>query len=489
MRASAARPAPRAALPGAAAPRAASRLAARASMSPPRDDPAPPPAPSLLPWLARVTDDPALESRVALVDPGDGLGRRLVALRTLTPDEVIFNIPWSLVFADDDDDDSDDDRVDDDDALVAAALPWSARMAVRLLEERAARGPRLAWIESLPARVSTPPLEYAERALLACEDPAAIEEARSVAAAHDAAYLALAQRVRAAGADEDAFRVAVGAMHSRCFVHGPKGTHLAVPGVDMCNHSFERANAAVRVVTSPETCQGERATSEVAPPPPPRRDPGDADAADDARFFQLRAGEDGIDAGEEVTISYGAWPNDPFFLYFGFVPENNPNDSAILFRDAEDAARCAARAGLVASEADAAEIARGLMNETKGGGDDADDDEDDEGRGMMRRRMVLTRAGEVDAGVVRVAEALGVAWMDLVEARCRERMRAFETTLKEDRAKLAECEGGDEAGALADEAGALADEAVAVRFRMSKKEVLLGPLAAAQARARAIAES
>jgi len=101
---------------------------------------------------------------------------------------------------------------------------------------------------------------------------------------------------------------------------------------------------------------------------------------------------------------------------------------------------------------------------------------------MMRRRMVLTRAGEVDAGVVRVAEALGVAWMDLVEARCRERMRAFETTLKEDRAKLAECEGGDEAGALA-------DEAVAVRFRMSKKEVLLGPLAAAQARARAIAES
>ena len=85
--------------------------------------------------------------------------------------------------------------------------------------------------------------------------------------------------------------------------------------------------------------------------------------------------------------------------------------------------------------------------------------------------------------------ALGVAWMDLVEARCRERMRAFETTLKEDRAKLAECEGGDEAGALADEAGALADEAVAVRFRMSKKEVLLGPLAAAQARARAIAES
>ena len=488
MRAPAARPAPRAPRPGAAAPRAASRLAARASMSPPRDDPAPPPAPSLLPWLARVTDDPALESRVALVDPGDGLGRRLVALRTLTPDEVIFNIPWSLVFADDDDD-SDDDRVDDDDdALVAAALPWSARMAVRLLEERAARGPRLAWIESLPALVSTPPLEYAERALLACEDPAAIEEARSVAAAHDAAYLALAYRVRAAGADEDALRAAGGAMHSRCFVHGPKGTHLAVPGVDMCNHSFERANAAVRVVTSPETCQGERATSEAAPPPPPRRDPGDADAPT-TRGFSNPRGEDGIDAGEEVTISYGARGRT---IRSSCTSGSSRRTIRTIRRSLSATPRTprgAARAGLVASEADAAEIARGLMNETKGGGDDADDDEDDEGRGMMRRRMVLTRAGEVDAGVVRVAEALGVAWMDLVEARCRERMRAFETTLKEDRAKLAECEGGDEAGALADEAGALADEAVAVRFRMSKKEVLLGPLAAAQARARAIAES
>ena len=140
---------------------------------------------------------------------------------------------------------------------------------------------------------------------------------------------------------------------------------------------------------------------------------------------------------------HGAWPNDPFFLYFGFVPENNPNDSAILFRDAEDAARCAARAGLVASEADAAEIARGLMNETKGGGDDADDDEDEEeGRGMMRRRMVLTRAGEVDAGVVRVAEALGVAWMDLVERGVSRADARVRDHAQGGRAKLAECEGG-----------------------------------------------
>ena len=50
-----------------------------------------------------------------------------------------------------------------------------------------------------------------------------------------------------------------------------------------------------------------------------------------------------------------------------------------------------------------------------------------------------------------------------------ELLRAFPTTLKEDRALL-------DGGGLTD------DEAVAVRYRMSKKEVLLGPIAQARAR-------
>ena len=39
-------------------------------------------------------------------------------------------------------------------------LPWSARMAMELLEERAAGGERAPWIASLPAFVATPPLEF-----------------------------------------------------------------------------------------------------------------------------------------------------------------------------------------------------------------------------------------------------------------------------------------------------------------------------------------
>lgn len=44
-------------------------------------------------------------------------------------------------------------------------------------------------------------------------------------------------------------------------------------------------------------------------------------------------------AGQEVTISYGNWPNDLFFLLFGFVPEPNPNDSVVMFSTASHAAK------------------------------------------------------------------------------------------------------------------------------------------------------
>lgn len=36
-------------------------------------------------------------------------------------------------------------------------------------------------------------------------------------------------------------------------------------------------------------------------------------------------------SGEEVCISYGPWPNDVFFMLFGFVPADNPHDSVVLW--------------------------------------------------------------------------------------------------------------------------------------------------------------
>lgn len=34
-----------------------------------------------------------------------------------------------------------------------------------------------------------------------------------------------------------------------------------------------------------------------------------------------------------MTISYGRWSNEVFFLFFGFLPEDNPWDSITVFRD------------------------------------------------------------------------------------------------------------------------------------------------------------
>uniref|UniRef100_A0A061S8G6 Rubisco LSMT substrate-binding domain-containing protein n=1 Tax=Tetraselmis sp. GSL018 TaxID=582737 RepID=A0A061S8G6_9CHLO len=41
-------------------------------------------------------------------------------------------------------------------------------------------------------------------------------------------------------------------------------------------------------------------------------------------------------AGQEVTISYGSWPNDFFYLLFGFVPAGNPFDTVVLFDGPRD---------------------------------------------------------------------------------------------------------------------------------------------------------
>jgi hypothetical protein len=405
-------------------------------------------AAALLSWLAKVTNDPGIESRVALGTTR--YGRGLVALRNLVPNEVIFNVPWRLVLA------------EDHDEADASDLPWSALMAARLLEERHAGGERARWIESLPALVSTPPLEYTEHELAACEDAKAIAEATSTRDAHLAAYETLKPRLDAVECTERDLRWATGALHSRCFTHGPRGTHLAVPGVDLCNHDFAGANAAVAVVTSPEDVQGVAATAEIA-------DVGDGDTDGgtngDEIFFQLRAGEDGVEQGDEVTISYGPWPNDPFFLYFGFVPEGNPNDAVVLFDEVGDVAACAARLDMM-SIAEAGERAAAAAA--------AWDEEKRNGGSGAPTRMVITREG-IDEGVMRAVTALGLdgtgAFNALLEGRCKELLREYPTKLKEDRGLL-------NSGTLNE------NEFTSTLYKMSKKEVLLGPLAAAAARQR-----
>lgn len=76
-----------------------------------------------------------------------------------------------------------------------------------------------------------------------------------------------------------------------------------------------------RCLQSPGSCQGAAALDEVCPPAAAA-----ASAAEPSRF-ELVAGEEGVAAGQEVTISYGSWPSDVFLLFFGFAPHDNPHDS------------------------------------------------------------------------------------------------------------------------------------------------------------------
>lgn len=65
----------------------------------------------------------------------------------------------------------------------------------------------------------------------------------------------------------------------------PPPPPAAVPGVDMANHSLA-ASARVRLVHSPDACQGATAADEVCPP--------EAAAQQAPSMFQLVGGEEGV---------------------------------------------------------------------------------------------------------------------------------------------------------------------------------------------------
>lgn len=51
-------------------------------------------------------------------------------------------------------------------------------------------------------------------------------------------------------------------------------------------------------------------------------------------------GPDRLQAGQQVCISYGSWPAEPFLLLWGFVPLQNPNDSVTVYSSLQHMAAC-----------------------------------------------------------------------------------------------------------------------------------------------------
>ena len=389
-------------------------------------------------WLARATKDDGVATRIALTERGRAFGTRGVeAVRDLAPGETLLRVPWGLVVesasASGDDDGDDDAR-------------WSSAMAMTLLEElsEGESNERAAWLTRLPRPApKTPALDFDDEALREIEDESVVDEALAVRRAHERAREAYGERLAAIGATVEDLKWATAVVHSRVFTRrdgaAERATRLLVPGVDMCNHDAARFNAIVRVVTSPETCQGAAATEEIAEIAP---------SSTMDKFFELVVDPDGetVEAGEEILISYGSFPNDVWLMYFGFIPRGtNVNDTFVIFENVDE---------LVAHVAD--EFRRDLDATTRARlrdvfGDDA---------------RVKIKVDSVDEKLIEACDdVLGIPWLDVVASRCRALLVGgrFRTKIKDDVAALADPNVSPET-------------ALAVEFRLRKKQILIAPL-------------
>ena len=102
---------------------------------------------------------------------------------------------------------------------------------------------------------------------------------------------------------------AVALMESRCFKDGGVASHA--PGIDLCNHA-EKANCIVRIVS--EVPKDETLHPETK------------------RKMKLQVSPDRfkpIEKGEEITFHMVYQSSDIYFSFFGFVPFDNDNDTAV----------------------------------------------------------------------------------------------------------------------------------------------------------------
>ena len=192
------------------------------------------------------------------------------------------------------------------------ALPWSLQMVEQLLVRKYEDSAE-PWMDSLPVHVDLPFLYWHDDDIARLGDPAFIREIVSLRAFYRSSDV----RAYFSEYDWEDVMWGVAMVHSRSFVYS-EGKHLFSPLIDMANHD-DVPNACVRLVFSPDLCQGQVATDEIAPPRPI------VDSAEPCGVFELRATR-AIKAGEQVSISYGAQPNDVLLLYFGFALPCNEHD-------------------------------------------------------------------------------------------------------------------------------------------------------------------
>ena len=333
---------------------------------------------------------------------GAGLGLRVQ--RDFGPGDRLLSVPLELCFA----------------APRGGERPWNLALAAQLLAAPASSAYKRLLPKDVPLMgggVPTGELQF----------PGAVHERQVVSQILDQEM----QDREAWPWPAEELLPAVAAAHSRAFSFVEQ--KILAPGIDFANHSFE-PNCEVEI----ESVSGVRER-----PPQPNK-----------QVFHLQAGEAGLRAGEEATISYGDWPNEVLYLYYGFLVPDNPHDSVTLWFDLQELVAYAEGwtgfAGGDPGGALAANVARVIAERC-------------EGLGLPPGRVQATREG-LDQKLVVAAEVLDVDPLVLAGARCRDLLHACATGLGDD-AELLE-RGVDDA-----------ELELCVRFRLEQKIILAENLA------------
>ena len=350
------------------------------------------PSDNFIKWAQAQNALERSDAKVKLQNFGGNLGWGLVANMDFNPGEEILSIPLEKTI-----------RAADDDGC----LPWSVSMAQKLLNDlyKDDKDRKLSsWTAAMPNFVDIPWLHWNEEQIGLLEEPTIIKEVKAMKTLRDFAIEYLGQYHR------DDVVWALSMVYSRTFIS--QGQHVLAPAIDMVNHDSIEPSATVRIVHSPDMCQGMEAQAEIAPILPSKTN----------SFFNLLASSDrgGIKKGETITISYGNWPNEVFLLYFGWVPEHNPHDNVVIWTDLEDVCIYLSRKSGTKIEVD--ELAATLGNEIE--------------KIKDLERFVVTAEG-IDGRVFPILEAarelvpLEVP-PSIVKSRCRDLLSLYDIPMDSD---------------------------------------------------------
>eukprot|EP00747_Dinoflagellata_sp_TGD_P017403 gnl/TRDRNA2_/TRDRNA2_125806_c0_seq1.p1 gnl/TRDRNA2_/TRDRNA2_125806_c0~~gnl/TRDRNA2_/TRDRNA2_125806_c0_seq1.p1 ORF type:complete len:502 (+),score=76.61 gnl/TRDRNA2_/TRDRNA2_125806_c0_seq1:130-1635(+) len=264
-------------------------------------------------WDVMSTEDIVMNRK-------DGMyNRGVIAADDAAEGQGLFSFPLELAL---------DDAKRAEDGEVLSNSKWNVRLAVRLVKELllSKESQWGSYVRTLPPQV--PALWW----LFACgmasgaldiqenrnrmhsliQYPTLEKRAEQMALSMIATYQDLATMGLLQNATLDQYLWAVSMVHSRNVLIQVDGNsrRVLMPFFDLINHG------------GPD---GESSSSEI-------------------ENVKLAVNEDtmyigavsNIERGKELFLSYGRRSNDDFLMYFGFVPDDNPDDDFILFKDIEE---------------------------------------------------------------------------------------------------------------------------------------------------------